>query len=70
MVKNFHQDDYKYIAGKGEHEKNIEILLYRWRRSQVRRAKCMALRPKHRPLHTPGIYLRFWKVFYRDFKFW
>jgi hypothetical protein len=29
----------------------------------VRRAKCMALRPKYRPLHTFGIYLRFWKVF-------
>jgi hypothetical protein len=23
----------------------------------------MALRPKYRPLHTLGIYLRFWKVF-------
>jgi hypothetical protein len=23
----------------------------------------MVLRPKYRPLHTLGIYLRFWKVF-------
>jgi hypothetical protein len=55
--------DYKNIAGKGEYRENIDILLYRWRRGRVRRAKCMALRPKYRPLHTLGIYLRFWKVF-------
>jgi hypothetical protein len=59
MVKNIHQEDYKNIAGKGEYRENSDILLYRWRRSWVRRAKCMALRPKYRSLHTLGIYLRF-----------
>jgi hypothetical protein len=44
-------------------DENIDILLYRWRRSRVRRAKCLVLRPKYRPLHTLGIYLMFWKVF-------
>jgi hypothetical protein len=39
------------------------MLLYHWRRSQVRRAKCMSLRPKHRPSLTLGIYIRSWKVF-------
>jgi hypothetical protein len=63
MVKYIHQEDYKNITGKGEYRENIDILLYCCRRSQVRRAKCMALRPKYRPLHTLGIYLRFWKVF-------
>jgi hypothetical protein len=63
MVKYIHQEDYKNIAGNGEHRENIDILLYHWRRSQARRAKCIALRPKYSPLHTLGIYLRFWKVF-------
>jgi hypothetical protein len=63
MVKYIHQEDYKNIAGKGEYRENIDILLYLWRRSRVRRAKCMALRPKYRSLYTLGIYLRFWKVF-------
>jgi hypothetical protein len=46
MVKYIHQEDYKNIAGKGEYRENIDILLCRWRRSRVRRAKCVALRPK------------------------
>ncbi len=62
MIKYIHQD-YKNIVGKGKYRENIDILLYRWRRSRVRREKCMALRPKYRPLHTLGTYLRFCKVF-------
>jgi hypothetical protein len=63
MVKYIHEEDYKNIVGKGDYRENIDILLSHWRRSQVRRAKCMALRQKYRPLHTLGIYLKFWKVF-------
>jgi hypothetical protein len=63
MVKYINQEDCKNIAGKVEYRENIDILLHRLRRSWVRRAKCMALRPKYRPLRTLGIYLRFWKVF-------
>ncbi len=51
-VKYIHQEDYENIAGKGEYRENIDILLYFWRRSRVRRGKCM-------DLHTLGIYLRF-----------
>jgi hypothetical protein len=29
----------------------------------VKGGKCIVLRPKLRPLHTLGTYLRFWKVF-------
>jgi hypothetical protein len=64
MVKYIHQEDYKNIGGKGEYREYIDILLYHWRRSWVRRANCMASRPKYRPLHTLGIYLRFRKVFF------
>jgi hypothetical protein len=63
IVKYIHQEDYINIAGNCEYRENIDILLYRCRRSRVRRAKCMTLRPKYRPLHTLGICLRFWKVF-------
>jgi hypothetical protein len=63
MVKYSYQEDYKNSAGNGEYRENIDLLLYHWRRSQARRAKCIALRPKYRPLHTLGIYLRFWNVF-------
>jgi hypothetical protein len=66
MVKYIHQEDFKNIAGKGEYRENIDILLYRWRRSLLSRAKCMAVRPKYRPLHTLGTYLRFWKVFCKN----
>jgi hypothetical protein len=43
MVKYIHEEDYKNIVGKGEYRENIDILLYCWRRSRERRAKCMAL---------------------------
>jgi hypothetical protein len=55
MVKYIHQEDYKNTGGKGEYREYIDILLYHWRRSWVRRANCMALRPKYRPLaYTSG----------------
>jgi hypothetical protein len=38
MVKYIHQEDYKKHCGKGEYRENIDILLYRWRRSWERRA--------------------------------
>jgi hypothetical protein len=66
MVKYIHQD-YKNIVGKVQYRENIDkpvpVLLYHWRRSWVRRAKCMDFRPKYRPLDTLGIYLWLWKVF-------
>jgi hypothetical protein len=46
MVKYIHQEDYKNIAGNGEYRENIDILLYCWRRSQVKGRKCMVLIPK------------------------
>jgi hypothetical protein len=63
MVRYIHQEDYKNIAGNGEYRENIDIMLYCWRRSQVKGRKCMVLIPKSRPLHIHGTYLRFWKVF-------
>jgi hypothetical protein len=67
MVKYIHQEDNKNIAKTlRERVDTEEIFTYFavcWRRSRVRRAKCMASRPKYRPLHTLGIYLRIWKVF-------
>jgi hypothetical protein len=45
MVKYIHQG-YKNIVGKVEYRENIDILLYHWRRSQVRRAKSMAFKTK------------------------
>jgi hypothetical protein len=46
-------------VGKGEYSENIDILLYLRRRSQVKGGKHMVLRPKSRPLHILGTYLRF-----------
>jgi hypothetical protein len=30
-----HEEDYKDISGKGEYGENIDVLLYRWRRSRM-----------------------------------